>query len=128
LKGRTSRREKVSKGSGHTMNPNGGVGARRGLEKPTQVTITRLRPGDLDEPPYADPLVGWCGGWGRKTPGYPISKFFNCSMALASVKGFPLGSLNACLQLQFEHQKIEASCPLLAHFRGHLQRRHRSLY
>jgi hypothetical protein len=31
-----------------------------------------IRPGNLDEPPYADPLVGWCGGWGRKTPGYPI--------------------------------------------------------
>jgi hypothetical protein len=73
VKGRTSRRGKVSKGSGHTVNPNGGVEARRGLEKPTQVTTTRLRSGDLDEPPYADPLVEWCGGWGRKTPGYPIS-------------------------------------------------------
>ena len=27
--------------------------------------------GNLDEPPYADP---WCGGWGRKTPGYPIGR------------------------------------------------------
>jgi hypothetical protein len=45
---------------------------RRGLKEPTQVFTTRLRPGNLDEPPYADPLVGWCGGWGRKTPGYPI--------------------------------------------------------
>ena len=24
------------------------------------------------EPPYADPHVRWCGGWGRKPPGYPI--------------------------------------------------------
>ena len=61
-------------GSGHTLNPNGGVLFRRGLEIPTQARKTRLRPGDLDEPPYADPLVGWCGGWGRKTPGYPISR------------------------------------------------------
>ena len=22
-----------------------------------------------------DPLARWCGGWGRKTPGYPISPF-----------------------------------------------------
>jgi len=22
--------------------------------------------------PVVDPLAGWCGGWGRKTPGYPI--------------------------------------------------------
>jgi hypothetical protein len=62
-------------GSGLTLNPNGGVLFRRGLEKPTQIFIARLRSGDLDEPPYADPLVGWCGGWGRKTPGYPI-RFF----------------------------------------------------
>ena len=62
-------------GSEHTLNPNGGVMSRRGLEKPTQIFTARLRPGDLDEPPYADPLVGWCGGWGRKTPGYPISIF-----------------------------------------------------
>jgi hypothetical protein len=59
-----------------TVNPNGGVVYRRGLEKPTQIIITRLRPGDLDEPSYADPLVGWCGGWGRKTPGYPIGCFY----------------------------------------------------
>ena len=22
--------------------------------------------------PLRDPHGGWCGGWGRKTPGYPI--------------------------------------------------------
>ena len=33
---------------------------------------TRLRPGNLCEPPGADPHAGWCGGRGRKTPGYPI--------------------------------------------------------
>jgi len=27
---------------------------------------------------YADPLVGWCGGWGRKTPGYPIKNSNSC--------------------------------------------------
>ena len=26
----------------------------------------------VDEPPCAEPHAGWCGGWGRKTPGYPI--------------------------------------------------------
>jgi len=26
----------------------------------------------LYEPPGADPHAGWCGGWGLKTPGYPI--------------------------------------------------------
>jgi len=25
------------------------------------------------EPPCADPHAGWCGGWGRKSPGYPIT-------------------------------------------------------
>ncbi len=62
-------------GLGHTSNPNGGVLFRRGLEKPTQVYIARLRPGDLDETPCADPYAGCCGGWGRKTPGYPIMRF-----------------------------------------------------
>ena len=31
-----------------------------------------LRLGRLCEPPSADPHAWWCGGWGRKTPGYPI--------------------------------------------------------
>ncbi len=59
-------------GSEHTLNPNGGVLFRRGLEEPTQVFTTRLRPGNLDETPRADPHAGCCGVWGRKTPGYPI--------------------------------------------------------
>ena len=28
----------------------------------------------LRETPCADPHAGCCGGWGRKTPGYPIMK------------------------------------------------------
>jgi hypothetical protein len=56
-------------GSGHTLNPNGGVEARRGLEKPTQVTITRLRPGDLD----GGPACGVVWGLGEKTPRLPDS-------------------------------------------------------
>src|SRR6185369_9506619 len=32
-------------------------------------------PGNSIEPPGADPHAGWCGGWGRKTPGYPIVRF-----------------------------------------------------
>ena len=32
----------------------------------------RLRSVCLWEPPGADPHAGWCGGRGRKTPGYPI--------------------------------------------------------
>ena len=63
-------------GSGHTVNPNGGVLFRRGLEKPTQVIITRLRPGDLDETPRADPHAGWCGGWGRPPPATRLSLVF----------------------------------------------------
>jgi hypothetical protein len=35
---------------------------------------TRLRPGDRCEPPGADPHAGWCGDWGRKSPGYPIKR------------------------------------------------------
>ncbi len=60
--------------SGQALHPTGCAMTRRGLEGPTSNVIsTRLRLGNLDEPPYADPLVGWCGGWGRKTPGYPIT-------------------------------------------------------
>jgi hypothetical protein len=33
----------------------------------------RLRLGMLWEPPGADPHAGWCGGWGRKSPGYPLT-------------------------------------------------------
>jgi hypothetical protein len=36
-------------------------------------TFIRLRPDSLREPPLADPHAVCCGGWGAKTPGYPIS-------------------------------------------------------
>jgi hypothetical protein len=30
--------------------------------------------------PVRTRMPGWCGGWGRKTPGYPIICFsFNCA-------------------------------------------------
>jgi hypothetical protein len=29
----------------------------------------------LNETPCADPQAGCCGGWGLKTPGYPIRRF-----------------------------------------------------
>ncbi len=38
--------------------------------------MARLRPGNSSEPPGADPHAGWCGGRGRKTPGYPIGHRF----------------------------------------------------
>jgi hypothetical protein len=31
--------------------------------------------GMLWEPPGADPHAGWCGDWGRKSPGYPLRPF-----------------------------------------------------
>ena len=34
-----------------------------------------LRPDFPLEPPSADPHARWCGGRGRKTPGYPIRRF-----------------------------------------------------
>ena len=43
----------------------------------TEVVTDRLRPVTLWEPPYADPHVRWCGGRGRKTPGYPIGHSFS---------------------------------------------------
>jgi hypothetical protein len=45
-------------GSEYTLNPNGAVLFRRGLEEPTQIFTARLRLGNLDELPYADLLVG----------------------------------------------------------------------
>jgi len=33
---------------------------------------TQLRSGNLSESRSADPHAACCGGWGRKTPGYPI--------------------------------------------------------
>ena len=63
-------------GSEHALNPTGGVSFRRGLEEPASSFIARLRLGDLDEAPRADPHAGCCGGWGRKPPGYPIMCLF----------------------------------------------------
>ena len=40
--------------------------------KELRIYFIRLRSDVLWEPPSADPLAWWCGGWGRKTPGYPI--------------------------------------------------------
>jgi len=61
-------------GSGHTLNPTGGVLSRRGLEEPASSFHSPVTAGDLDEAPRADPHAGCCGGWGRKTPGYPIGR------------------------------------------------------
>lgn len=36
--------------------------------------IRRSRVSRLVEPPTVDPHGGWCGGWGRETPGYPIGR------------------------------------------------------
>ena len=55
--------------SSHNMrNPNGGVNMGHVIEPPD--------PDLLCETPRADPHAGCCGGWGRKTPGYPISQCF----------------------------------------------------
>ena len=45
------------------------------------------QPGNSWEPPSADPHARWCGGRGRKTPGYPIRR----SGAEASRRIFPRG-------------------------------------
>jgi hypothetical protein len=45
------------------------------LVKVLRLSTDRLRPVTLWEPPGADPHARWCGGWGRKTPGYPIVLF-----------------------------------------------------
>ena len=70
-----------------TMNPTGGVIWRRDIVLPDPgdplqfvkelrvwSLTARLRLGRLWEPPGADPHAGWCGGWGRKSPGYPLSQ------------------------------------------------------
>jgi hypothetical protein len=80
--------------SHNTLNPNGGVpmgssvdafsilddldkelekrGHRFARYADDFIFTTRLRPGNLCEPPGADPHAGWCGGWGANPPGYPI--------------------------------------------------------
>jgi len=55
----------------------------------------RLRPGNLCEPPDADPHAGWCGGWGRKTPGYPIGLIW-----VIAANGLVLSSLALTNRLQ----------------------------
>ena len=68
-----------------TLNPTGQVhGARHQNSAPQDhhsycrlfkelgLTIDQLRLVTLWEPPGADPHARWCGGRGRKTPGYPI--------------------------------------------------------
>ena len=43
----------------------------------------------LREPPGADPHAGWCGGWGLKTPGYPIEwNFIDISAHLFFQRSF----------------------------------------
>ncbi|MBM9617123.1 TonB-dependent receptor plug domain-containing protein, partial [Desulfobulbus rhabdoformis] len=44
------------------------------LFKELKLSIDRPRPVSLWEPPGADPHARWCGGRGRKTPGYPIDR------------------------------------------------------
>ncbi|MBM9615080.1 hypothetical protein JWJ90_12410, partial [Desulfobulbus rhabdoformis] len=44
------------------------------LFKELKLSIDRPRPVSLWEPPGADPHARWCGGRGRKTPGYPIAR------------------------------------------------------
>ena len=53
----------------------------------------RPRPDKLREPPGADPLDRWCGGWGRKTPGYPI--IFQICILLYDVRA-RLRALSIC--------------------------------
>jgi len=43
------------------------------LEQAGVISLLALK--HLWETPRADPHAGCCGGWGRKTPGYPISHF-----------------------------------------------------
>ena len=55
--------------------PFGGVEPERVIKSAESDVIIRLRPDSLHEPPRADPHAGWCGGWGLKSPGYPIMRF-----------------------------------------------------
>jgi hypothetical protein len=48
------------------------VGQGVALEPGPSELLRRAR--RLVEPPTADPHVGWCGGWGLETPGYPIRR------------------------------------------------------
>ena len=61
----------------------------------TETITDRLRPVTLWEPPYADPHVRWCGGWGGEPPGYPIGRFFNSTVYLRAI-----GSPKVLCQIQ----------------------------
>jgi hypothetical protein len=68
-KARSSRRINKIGTTTDTITGRGGlVLFSRYLDK---LPITRLRPGDLDEPPYAGPLVGVVWGLGEKNPRLP---------------------------------------------------------
>jgi len=55
------------------------------------VIITdRLRLVTLWEPPYADPHVRWCGGRGRKTPGYPIEAIHDRMLVILAPGDYPM--------------------------------------
>ena len=56
--------------------PCAGAGPRSQPCSCTCVAHARRRVVHVHEPPGADPHAGWCGGWGRKSPGYPIINFF----------------------------------------------------
>ncbi|MCP3927905.1 MAG: hypothetical protein GY705_02255 [Bacteroidetes bacterium] len=65
------------------VNPNGGVVYGRAVEEQflneqllERILITRIRPGNLDETPCADPHAGCCGEGGRETRPYSIGIFY----------------------------------------------------
>ena len=60
--------------SEHTLNPTGGVLSRCVVEESSSNSTSRLRPGNLDETPCADPHAGCCGEGERETCLYPISQ------------------------------------------------------
>ena len=55
----------------------------RAVEEQFLNHTTRLRSGDLNETPCADPHAGCYGGWGEKPPGYPIRLFIVCLSKVA---------------------------------------------
>ncbi len=68
--------------------------------------ITRLRPGDLDETPRADPHAGCCGGWGRKNPGYPIRGFMLHSMCPSRFYMGRLYNAEFCFSLFWRNHQL----------------------
>ena len=45
-----------------------------------------LRPGHRSETPCAETHAGCCGGWGRETPGYPISNSHAINFTFCYIK------------------------------------------